>query len=66
MCVHTDSPFQRAVLADCRGDGNHDGRGCAIDWTNSDRCLKDGTHSATAALSRNAFTAADVRAQPTS
>ena len=47
MFVATDDPFQRAVLADCRGDGNHDGSGCAVDWTNSDRCLNR-THSATA------------------
>ena len=55
MHVDTGGAFQRAVLADCRGSGNHDGSGCVIDWENSDRCLKDCTHSVTAALSCTAF-----------
>ena len=46
MFVATDDPFQRAVLVDCRGSGNHDGSGCAVDWgdfllSTRDSCLKD-------------------------
>ena len=52
--VGTGGSFQRAVLADCRGDGNHDGSGCVVDWGSNDHCLKSCTHSATVALSCNA------------
>ena len=51
MWVDTNGAFQRAVLADCRGSGNRDDSGCIVDWTDSDHCLKNCTHSVTAALS---------------
>ena len=46
MFVGAGGSFQRAVLADCRGSGNHDGSGCAVDWgdfllSTRDSCLKD-------------------------
>ena len=44
MWVETYSPFQRAVLADCRGDGNSDARSsCVVDWGSTVRCLTEGT-----------------------
>ena len=53
MFVETDDPFQRAVLADCRGDGNIDARiGCVVDW-GSVRCLTEGTFLRAVAPSRD-------------
>ena len=47
--VNTDSPFKSVLLADCRGSGNDDGNGCAIDW-NGNHCLKNCTHSRSSAI----------------
>ena len=50
MFVSTDSPFKSVVLADCRGSGNDDDNGCAIDWQNSNHCLKNCTRSRPSAI----------------